>query len=102
MKHYMEIMGKKVRDKVTGFEGAVECVSFDLYGCVQVAVKPPAKDGETKEGRWFDHKRLEVIDHTPVMDLPNYDLAKPDAVSAPKPRTGSENGPADKPAGRNP
>lgn len=98
MKQYMDVMGKTVKDRITGFAGIVECVSFDLYGCVQVAVKPNmlTKDGSTPEGKWFDHKRLEVINHNRVLEMPNFDLASSEAKVIPKP-LGRENGPAEKP-----
>lgn len=69
----MKLLGTKVRDRVTGFSGVVASLSFDLYGCVQAVVTPPVDDkGEMKDGRWFDTSRLDVIDATPVMDLPSW------------------------------
>lgn len=98
MKQYMEILGLKCKDKVTNYIGIATCISFDLYGCVQVALMPQVdeKGAKRDEGHWFDHKRLEVLDKTPVIPIPNFDLATADAVSAPK-KTGTENGPAEKP-----
>jgi hypothetical protein len=34
MKEYLDILGFKVRDMVTGFVGVAGSVCFDLYGCV--------------------------------------------------------------------
>lgn len=91
MKQFMNLMGLKAKDRVTGFSGVVECVSFDLYGCVQVTLRPEAdkKDGKPRDAHWFDHKRIEVLSKTPVMAVPNFDIAP-----------GIERGPAQKPAGR--
>jgi hypothetical protein len=52
----IDLLGCKGKDKVTGYEGIISSVSFDLYGCVQLALTPPAKKGETelKHGHWFD------------------------------------------------
>lgn len=88
MKQYMALMGLKAKDKVTGYTGVVTCVSFDLYGCIQVALLPAAtNDGKDADGgKWFDHKRIEVLDKTPVMALPNFDTTP-----------GVERGPAAKP-----
>jgi hypothetical protein len=75
MQKFMRLLGLKARDKVTGFEGVVTTVSFDLYGCVQVVLTPGVgKDGTgtIPEGRWFDEKRLRVIDDTPVMKVPTF------------------------------
>ena len=99
MQQYMKLMGLECEDKVTGFKGFVECVSFDLYGCVQVALRSKAnKEGKSESG-WYDHKRLKVIGKKPVMAVPNYEESTQEAVSRPKP-VGHENGPAAKPAGR--
>ena len=38
----LELLGLQVRDKVTGFAGVCESVSYDLYGCIQGVVRPPA------------------------------------------------------------
>lgn len=69
---HIVLLGLSVRDAVTGFEGVVDCVSFDLYGCVQAGVIPKAKDGEIKGSRWFDVTRLEVTSPTPVMSRPDF------------------------------
>ena len=74
MEKYLAILGLKVRDKVTGFTGVATSVSFDLYGCVQVAVS----QGLNKEGRlgdqfWFDEKRLETLTKKPVMEVPSFE-----------------------------
>ena len=64
-------LGHKVRDRITGFSGVAASVSFDLYGCVQVAVSPPANDkGELPDGKWFDIGRLEREGGERVMEPP--------------------------------
>jgi hypothetical protein len=73
----MKLLGLKVRDAVTGFEGVVSSVCFDLYGCVQAVVTPPmaAKDaGKLEDSRWFDTKRLAVLDSRPVMEVPTFEV----------------------------
>lgn len=89
MQQYMKLMGLKAKDSVTGFTGVVECVSFDLYGCVQVTLRPEIdkKDGKPKDAHWFDHKRIEVLGKRPVMQVPNFNIT-----------VGDERGPASKPA----
>lgn len=70
---HIDMMGKKARDKITGFTGIVASVSFDLYGCIQAVLSPPLdKDGKPVDGRWFDIHRLEVVDHTRVMPVPQF------------------------------
>lgn len=95
MQQYMNVMGKLVKDKVTGFTGICVSVSFDLYGCVQCVVNPQTKAESTdkvEDGRWFDHKRLMILDNTPVMEVPDYGSI----VTTPKQAIGPEI----KPAGR--
>lgn len=71
-----KILGFKVKDKVTGYEGFVESLAFDLYGCVHAAVRPmveKTKDGKFPEGHYFDTKRLTVIGKSPVMPVPTFE-----------------------------
>ena len=70
----MKLLGLKVEDKVTGIKGVVSSVSFDLYGCIMATITPPVdKDGKKEDDRWFDVSRLTILDHNPVMNLPNYE-----------------------------
>lgn len=83
MKQYFDLLGLQVRDKVTAFEGVVTSIGFDLYGCVQAIVNPPMKEpAKLEEGRWFDVKRLEVMNNTPVMEVPLFS----DPVEVPGPQ----------------
>ena len=70
---HLDLLGKRVMDRVTDFTGVVESVSFDLYGCIQIAVKPPAADGEVKPGHWLDVSRLKILDDKPVLPLPDFE-----------------------------
>lgn len=70
---HIELLGRTVRDRVTGFRGVVSSVSFDLYGCIQAAVTPPVDDkGALPDGRWFDVNRLEVLVEPPAMPVPTF------------------------------
>ena len=87
---HINMLGLKVQDKVTGYKGVVESISFDLYGCVQAIVRPPiAKDGTLPDSRWFDVARLTVLNKKPVMDQPCFDFG---------PVAEGKKGPAEKPA----
>lgn len=73
MQKNIEILGWKVKDKVTKFTGVVTHVGLDLYGCVQVLVQPNitvCNDGAQKlEGQlWFDISRLEKVGKLRVMN----------------------------------
>lgn len=64
----IDLLGKKVKDKVTGVKGHVTSVSFDLYGCIQAVVTPKPKTGD--EPRWYDVARLDVTSDKRVMAPP--------------------------------
>lgn len=86
---HIELLGKTVKDRVSGMTGTVTSVSFDLFGCIQAAVSPPVdKDGKLPDGRWMDVNRLEVLNEKRCMPVPEF--SKSPEVHA--------YGPADKPA----
>jgi hypothetical protein len=67
----LELLGLKVKDRVTGFTGVVSSICFDLYGCIQAIVSPAVDDkGAMPDGKWIDVSRLEVLDPAPVMEIP--------------------------------
>ncbi len=71
---HLDLLGRRVEDKVTGFKGVVASISFDLYGCVQALVNPGAdKNGKLQEQNYFDVPRLIVSKAAPVMDRPNFE-----------------------------
>lgn len=94
-KNHIDLLGKKAKDKVTGFTGVLTGVSFDLYGCIQVVITPELdKDGKIQDGRWLDINRVEITDENRVMPVPQF--AKEVKYGAtPASHT---HGPAEKPA----
>ena len=93
---YLELLGQTARDKITGLQGTIVSVSFDLFGCVQAVLAPPLpvdKDGnkdhhKKPESFWLDVNRLDIVRRERVMPIPPY-AARP---------TEHTHGPADKPA----
>jgi len=71
---HIDLLGKTVKDKVTGFKGTVSSVSFDLYGCIQAIITPDVnKDGVVRDSHWYDVSRLEVLEKEKrVMAVPEY------------------------------
>lgn len=70
---WIGLLGLKVKDKVTGMEGIVASICFDLYGCIQACVNPGLdKEGKQKDQHWYDVNRLEVVSKKPIMNVPNY------------------------------
>jgi len=77
VRKHIELLGLKVRDRVTEFEGVVSSIGFDLYGCVQACVNPGlGKDGKLADSFWFDINRLEVLSKKPVMSTPNFEYGE--------------------------
>lgn len=61
-KEHLNLLGLRVRDRVSGFEGVVASVCFDLYGCIQAIVHPGLQsDGKLGDQSWFDVNRLEIV-----------------------------------------
>ncbi len=70
---HLRLLGLKVRDRVTGMEGIVSSVCFDLYGCIQAAMNPGLdKDGKQRDQYWYDISRLLVLSDEPVMVQPDF------------------------------
>lgn len=70
---HIDLLGFRVKDKVTGFVGVVETIGFDLYGCVQAIVRPQLdskKSNELPSCSWLDVKRLEKVGTKRVMEPP--------------------------------
>jgi hypothetical protein len=59
----MENFGKKGRDKVTGFTGAIIGKCTYAYGCDQYCLQPGVDEkGSHQDSRWFDVGRVEVFE----------------------------------------
>lgn len=55
-------LGKKVKDKVTGFEGIATARCEYLNGCTQYCVEPKAtKEGAMLEAKYIDDSQLTVV-----------------------------------------
>ena len=71
--NHIELLGLTAEDKVTGFKGTIDSVCFDLYGCIQISLKPKMdKDGKIDNGYWFDVTRLKVYEKKRVVDFPDF------------------------------
>ena len=78
-------LGKKARDKITGFEGIITGRCQYLTGCDQYSLVPKAVDGKIESAQWFDEGRIEVIGEgvtaaqvtAPARGGPNRDAPQP-------------------------
>jgi hypothetical protein len=79
----ISLLGKKVKDRITGYEGKVTGYVSYLTGCNQALVHPGLdKDGKLQDPVWMDEQRLEVDETfaTIVLDnskSPGFDRAPP-------------------------
>lgn len=58
----IQMLGKRVKDKISGFKGiAIEKIEY-LNGCIQYKIQPRVKEnGKFIEGQWFDEQQLTVF-----------------------------------------
>lgn len=70
---YLDLLGYRVTDRITGFSGVVESISYDLYGCIQPLVTPDVDEkGKLETGRFFDGARLQKSGNAPVIPPPSF------------------------------
>ncbi len=56
---HLDMLGRPMKDIVTGISGMVDSIAFDVYGCVQATMRGKAKkDGSLPECNWMDVQRL--------------------------------------------
>lgn len=92
IQNHLDLLGRPVRDKVSGFTGTVTSICFDLFGCVQAVVAPSSEGHhEVRTGAWFDVSRLQTTGEA-VMNAPDF--------MGDNAQARGEQGAADKPAGR--
>lgn len=90
VKKHLDLLGHRAKDKITGFEGVVTSMSFDLYGCIMAALNPGlTSEGKLGESHWFDVARLDVKTTEKVLVPPDFDYG---------PVAEGKHGPAEKPA----
>ena len=74
---HLNLLGKPVKDKVTGKTGVITSISFDLYGCIQAIITPKTgKDNKDVDLRWYDLCRLKVTSDKRVMILPDFETGQ--------------------------
>lgn len=61
------VLGDRVRDSITGFEGVAVARTDWLHGCVRYGVQSAElKDGKPIEPQWFDEPQLVKVDQVAV------------------------------------
>jgi hypothetical protein len=57
-----KVLGREVKDIITGFKGIAVAKIEYLTGCNQYEIKPQVdKDGKMVDPRWLDESQVEVI-----------------------------------------
>jgi hypothetical protein len=80
-----DLLGWKVKDRVTGYTGVVTHIGLDLYGCVQGIVWGTVRDdGKPAESAWFDLVRLERVGDQRVMEPVPMKGAAPEGTAGPE------------------
>lgn len=58
----MKQLGRKYRDRITGFTGVATGYVTYITGCNQVLLAPTVgQDGTLRDSSWFDEQRLEQV-----------------------------------------
>lgn len=64
MENFKHELGKKAKDKITGFEGIIIGRAEHLFGCCTYGLAPQVYDNEKSkrgETEWFDEGRIEIV-----------------------------------------
>jgi hypothetical protein len=77
----MAELGRKYKDKITGFEGVATGTVQYISGFNQVLLAPASTDGTLKDSHWIDEQRLELLEGEAIRldngDNPGCDRAAP-------------------------
>lgn len=58
----MKNLGKKAKDKITGFTGIITSKINYITGCDQYGLTPAvSKEGKIGDSQWFDENRIKII-----------------------------------------
>lgn len=57
-------IGKECKDTVTGLQGIAIAISKWQFGCIRIALQPPAKDGKVPDAVWCDEESIEGVKPT--------------------------------------
>jgi hypothetical protein len=79
------ILGRKVRDKITGFTGIAVAYTMWLTGCARVSVQPPVdKDGKVPDMGSFDESSLDIVEDEPSFAKRHTEDGGPPVMSRPR------------------
>ena len=62
-----DFLGKKAKDKISGFTGIITCASFWVNGCIRLNIAPQAlHEGKVSESSCFDDTQVEILGDSEV------------------------------------
>ena len=67
---HLNLLGFRAQDKVTGFNGVIASVSFDLFGHVRCLLIPHIHEKKLVPLSWFGVDRLEITSKEPIIESP--------------------------------
>ena len=73
----INLLGCRAKDLISGGNGIVTSICFDLYGCIQVIITPGkvGKDGkEVPSIGWIDINRARITNNKKIMKLPDFEI----------------------------
>ncbi len=73
----MENLGKKAKDKVTGFKGTIISKVSYLTGCDQYGIVPLAVKNETADTEYYDVSRVIITEPVKKVKRENTDRGGP-------------------------
>lgn len=80
----MNLLGWKVKDKITGFSGVATGYITYITGCSQYGIVPESKDGKYPDVIYIDKQRLEVVGKKPVVNMELIDSGAEFMCDSPK------------------
>ena len=54
LEKHLDLLGRKVEDRITGAKGIITSISYDLFGCIEAVVQ------DKDNNNWYDINRLKV------------------------------------------
>ena len=81
---YLKNLGKKGRDRITGYEGVVIGLCRHAFRASQYCLIPPAKDGRVGGSELMDCSRVEFPEEEPIIEAESVQDKTAGAFSIPK------------------
>lgn len=79
-----DMLGKQIKDTVTGMTGTAVSMIKYMNGCVQYSIQPrELKDGLPIEAKWFDIEQIEIVKDERVVKAKKKPVGGPSPANTP-------------------